>query len=272
MSRWSGRCQRIERRTNLPQVHPVRIYGWTILIGRLRFVAAALMLVAIFAGCAARPAADAAAGGASGGFSAATSDSLPSADWSQDIARFADLDAASPPPLHPIVFTGSSSIRMWPSLAADFPGRAVLNRGFGGSQVRDATWFAEELVVRYRPRQVVVYAGDNDIDAGRSPEQVLADFHALVARLRRDLPDVPIVWISIKPSVARAAQMGAQRKANTLVREAAADMTQVDFVDVFTPMLDENGAPRVDLFIDDGLHLNEAGYALWRRIVAPYLM
>ncbi len=199
-------------------------------------------------------------------------DPVSSAEWASEMARFAELDSATPPPAHPIVFTGSSSIRLWSSLAADFPAQPVLNRGFGGSQIRDATWFADELVVRYRPHQVVVYAGDNDIDAGRTPEQVLADFHGFVARVRRDLPDVPIAWIAIKPSLARISQIDAQRRANALVEDAAAEMDKVAFVDVFTPMLDDNGNPRPKLFIDDGLHLSPSGYALWRQILAPFLL
>src|SRR3546814_474814 len=102
------------------------------------------------------------------------------------MARFAADDARDPPPAHPVVFTGSSSVRMWTTLAEDFPRLPVLNRGFGGSQLRDATWYADEVAIRYRPRQVVLYAGDNDIDAGRPPRQVLADFRAFVARIRRD--------------------------------------------------------------------------------------
>lgn len=191
--------------------------------------------------------------------------------WAREITRFAALDADQPPPAQAIVFTGSSSVRMWATLDADFPGRPVLNRGFGGSQIRDAIFYADEIAIRYRPRQVVVYAGDNDIDAGRSPRQVEADFRALVARLRRDLPDLRITWISIKPSLARAAQLDAQREANALVREAAADLPRVDYVDVFTPMLDPDGQPRPELFLEDGLHMNARGYELWQQILVPYL-
>lgn len=197
-------------------------------------------------------------------------DPVSSPQWAHDMARFAAMDAANPPPAHPIVFTGSSSIRMWP-LAADFPSRPVLNRGFGGSQIRDATWYADNVAIRYRPRQIVVYSGDNDIDAGRSPRQVVADFRAFVARVRRELPQVPIAWISIKPSLARVAQLDAQREANAMVEAAAADMRDVAFIDVFTPMLGADGQPRPELFGDDGLHMNRKGYALWRGIVAPYL-
>ena len=195
-----------------------------------------------------------------------------SADWIWDMARFADEDAANPPPRRPMVFTGSSSVRLWATLAQDFPGVPVLNRGFGGSQVRDAVWHADALVLRYRPRQVLVYAGDNDIDAGRTPQQVLHDAQAFVARIRRELPDTRIAWIAIKPSPLRAAQLPRQREANRLLEHWAGRHDDVDFIDVFTPMLDAQGQPDPSLFGDDRLHMNAKGYALWRRIVAPYLV
>jgi len=198
-------------------------------------------------------------------------DPVSSPDWERDMKRFDAEDIARPPPAHPVVFTGSSSIRMWDSLAADFPGVAVLNRGFGGSQLRDAVWYADKVAVRYRPRMVVLYAGDNDLNAGRSPEQVLADFRAFVGRIRRDLPHVPIVYIAIKPSPARAQLMPRMRAANDLIRAEAARSERVTFIDVFTPMLGAGGQPRPELFLEDRLHMNRAGYELWRRLVAPSL-
>jgi lysophospholipase L1-like esterase len=171
----------------------------------------------------------------------------------------------------PVVFTGSSSVRMWASLARDFPGQPVLNRGFGGSQTRDAVHYADDVAIRYRPQRIVLYAGDNDIDAGRTPEQVLSDFRAFVARVRRDLPQVPVAYLAIKPSLARIDQLPRQQAANALVEQAAAEMRNVTFIDVATPMLDADGQPRPDLFIEDGLHMNSRGYALWTRVVAPYL-
>ena len=198
-------------------------------------------------------------------------DPVSSPDWAADMARFAAEDAARPPPVAPVVFTGSSSVRMWETLAADFPGVPVLNRGFGGSQVRDSVWHADQVVVRYRPRQVVIYAGDNDIDAGRSPQQVLSDVQAFVARLREDLPGVRIGYLAIKPSPSRVDQLQRQQEANRLVRAWAATQTGVDFIDVATPMLGADGRPRAELFIADMLHMNADGYALWRGIVAPYL-
>src|SRR5690606_9031661 len=132
-------------------------------------------------------------------------------------------------------------------------------------------WYADEVAIHYQPRQIVLYAGDNDIDAGRTPEQVRDDFRAFVARVRRDLPGVPIAWLAIKPNLARIDQLPAQQRANALVRAEAARMHDVDFIDVATPMLDADGRPRAELFLDDGRHMNRKGYQLWRGIVAPYL-
>jgi lysophospholipase L1-like esterase len=193
------------------------------------------------------------------------------ADWEQDMQRFAALDAASPPPRHGVVFVGSSSIRFWETLAADFPGVAVINRGFGGSEVRDSTFYADRIVIAYAPRQIVMYAGENDLQSGRTPQQVAADFRAFVRRVRRDLPKARISYISSKPSPLRVALLQEQRQANALIQAEAARL-HVDFIDVFTPMLDAHGQPRGELFIEDRLHMNRAGYELWRQIVAPYVM
>lgn len=195
----------------------------------------------------------------------------PSTDWTVDMARFAAEDAARPPAPGQVVFTGSSSMRLWPDLARDFPGVAILNRGFGGSQIRDAYWHADQVALRYRPRQVLLYAGDNDIDAGRTPAQVLADVQTLVARLRAEQPGLRIGYVSIKPSPLRLAQWPRQREANALVRDWAGGQAGIDYIDIATPMLGANGRPDPGLFVEDGLHLNARGYALWRTVIAPFL-
>lgn len=232
------------------------------------FALAAVLALASVAGCAA-PGPGSAAAAAAAGY---RPDPVSSTAWREDMARFAAEDAARPPPPRPVVFTGSSSVRLWETLAADFPGVPVLNRGFGGSHVRDSTWYADQVAVRYRPRQVVIYAGDNDIHDGRSPAQVLADVQGFVARLRRDLPGVPVAYIAIKPSPSRAWLVPLQRAANERVRDWARTVDGVAYVDVFTPMLDAGGRPREDLFVADRLHLNAAGYALWRPLVAAALV
>jgi lysophospholipase L1-like esterase len=193
-----------------------------------------------------------------------------SADWEQDMQRFEAEDAEAPPPRDGVLFIGSSSIRFWDTLAADFPDVAVINRGFGGSEIRDSTWYVDRIVIPYKPRQIVLYAGDNDLSNGRTPGQVHEDLRAFVHRVRRDLPDVHIAYIANKPSPARARLLDVQRQANALIASDAGRL-RVDYIDVFTPMLDARGQPRTDLFVEDRLHMNRAGYELWREVVAPHV-
>lgn len=191
--------------------------------------------------------------------------------FADEIAAFQARDALQPPAPGGIVFTGSSSIRLWPDLAGDFPGLGALNRGFGGSTIADATGHAEVLVVRHRPRQVVLYAGDNDLANGLAPDQVAADFAAFVRRLRAADPRLAIAFIAIKPSQARIGLLPAQRRANALVQAMVAADPDLAYVDVATPMLDADGRPRAALYQADGLHLTDAGYRLWRERIAPRL-
>lgn len=196
----------------------------------------------------------------------------PPESWESDIQAFESTDRAQPPPRGAVLFVGSSSIRLWATLAQDFPEVDVINRGFGGSEIADSTHFADRIVVPYRPRQIVLYAGDNDLMNGKSPAQVAAAFEAFVARVRRDLPGVRIAFIAIKPSPARAHLLDGARAANERIRRIADADPRIDYIDVFTPMLDADGRPRDELFVDDRLHLNAAGYALWRSRVAPFLV
>ena len=190
--------------------------------------------------------------------------------WETDMQRFEAADAQSPPPRGGVLFIGSSSIRFWDTLAQDFPGVPVINRGFGGSELRDSTWYADRIIVPYAPRQILIYAGDNDLNAGRTPQQLRADFVAFVERVRRDLPKAKIAYISNKPSPSRAQLLPVQREANTLIA-AEAKRLGVDYIDIFTPMLDASGQPDQSLFIEDRLHMNRAGYVIWQRAIAPYL-
>lgn len=195
----------------------------------------------------------------------------PADPWAADIAAFEAQDAARPPSRGGVVFVGSSSIRFWTTLADDFPGIDVVNRGFGGSELRDATRHAGRLVAPHAPRLVVLYAGDNDLMNGRTPRQVEKDFVAFVKRVRQLTPDARIAFIAIKPSPARVQLLDAARNANRRIARAAATLKGVDFIDVFTPMLDAGGQPRAELFVEDRLHLNADGYRLWARLIAPYL-
>lgn len=237
----------------------------------LRLPLSALALVTILAACAGSPPASA---DAPASVTSKTAPRIPeqvsNAEWENDMQRFAAEDARSPPPRGGVVFTGSSSIRLWDTLAQDFPGVPVINRGFGGSELRDSTWYADRTIVRYAPRQVLIYAGDNDLNSGRSPQQLQADFIAFVERVRRDLPKAKIAYISTKPSPSRAQLLPVQREANALI-QAEARRLGVDYIDVFTPMLDASGQPNGALFVEDRLHMNAAGYDIWQRVIAPYL-
>ncbi len=193
------------------------------------------------------------------------------AQWNADIAAFQAGDLAHPPRPGAVLFIGSSSIRFWKTLATDFPGVRTINRGFGGSEIDDATFFADRIVAPYHARAIVMYAGDNDLQDGDSPAHVRADFAAFVSRARALDPGVPIAFIAIKPSVARKVLLPKIREANALVREYAATQQGVAYLDVFTPMLGRDGQPQPQWFIADGLHMNRKGYALWIDVVKPWL-
>ena len=186
-----------------------------------------------------------------------------------EIRAFEAADRASPAPLGSIVFIGSSSIKNWTDVAADFPGLPVLNRGFGGSTLADVVYYIDRILIRYRPRRVVLYAGDNDMVEGRTPEQVVGDYRAFIARLRSALPKARVVYVAIKPSPSRRIYIDRMRETNQRIRaEIARDSLQT-YVDIFTPMLNATGQPRPELFLSDSLHLSRAGYLLWRSLLAP---
>ncbi|MDB4882833.1 MAG: hypothetical protein JWL95_1599 [Gemmatimonadetes bacterium] len=225
-----------------------------------RFIAAALVLAA----CAPRtapPATTAAAPSA-----ANASRGAPQLDrFEAEIARFEESDRGAPPTRGGILFVGSSSIRLWPSLASDFPGLPVLNRGFGGSTILEVNHYVPRIVLPYRPRMIVLYAGDNEIAAGRAPEQVADDYRTFVGLVRPSLPSTRIVFISVKPSPSRWAFNSQVRETNRLVRAMMATDPLQSFVDVFTPMLGADGHPRAELFVADSLHMTPQGYAVWRN-------
>jgi lysophospholipase L1-like esterase len=193
------------------------------------------------------------------------------ARWAKDIAAFEAADRINPPPKDAILFVGSSSIRLWTNLAQSFPGHRVVNRGFGGSQLADSVTFADRIVSPYKPKLILLYAGDNDIAGGKSPEQVFSDFKAFAAKVHAALPETPIGYIAIKPCPAREKFLDRVKATNRLIRDYCATDKRLLFVDVFTPMLSPEGRPRKDLVIKDGLHPNAQCYALWASIIRPLL-
>jgi len=193
-----------------------------------------------------------------------------SSRWEKDIAAFEQADRTNPPPPNGIVFVGSSSIRMWKSLATDFPGLPVINRGFGGSQLADAVNFADRIILPYNPRQVVIYSGGNDINAGKHPEVVYGDFVLLVERIRAARPDARITYIAIAPNPKRWAQMEQVREANRLIADYC-KRHRMEFMDTFPLMLGADGKPLPYIYLADQLHMNEHGYAIWAKALRPYL-
>src|SRR4029079_7098518 len=169
--------------------------------------------------------------------SRAVADTVDDQPWASDIAAFRKAERLNFPTTGGIVFVGSSSIVFWPPLAADFPGENVIQRGFGGSELGDVVYRARNIVIPYKPRLVVLYAGDNDLANGRTPQDVLTQFQRFVKVVRDSLPKTRIAFISIKPICARLALLDKMRTANDLVRNYIAHKPGLTYVDVFTPML-----------------------------------
>ncbi|HEX3149106.1 MAG TPA: GDSL-type esterase/lipase family protein [Gemmataceae bacterium] len=188
------------------------------------------------------------------------------AKWEKEIAAVEKRQADHPPAKGGIVFAGSSTIRLW-DIAKAFPDWSATNSGFGGSEIRDVTIFADRVILRHEPRAIVFYAGDNDINSGRSPEQVLTDYRAFVEKVHNALPKTRIYFIAIKPSPARWAKYETQSKANALIKELGAKDDRLIYVDVVPALLGRDGQPREELYVKDRLHLSPAGYEVANEIV-----
>ena len=188
-----------------------------------------------------------------------------------EIRAYEAVDRRTPPPKHPILFVGSSSFRLWTNTSTAFPGQVIVNRGFGGSTMRDLLFYFDRIVVPYHPRAVVVYEGDNDLAQGRTPESVAADYVEFLDRTARQLPGTPVILLAVKPSQSRRTQMEAQRNLNARLQAFAAHREGVSFADTFSPVLDPRGEPDSRYFMPDRLHLNPDGYAVWQPVVADAL-
>ncbi|MFM8337182.1 MAG: SGNH/GDSL hydrolase family protein [Opitutaceae bacterium] len=191
--------------------------------------------------------------------------------WKASIDKFTAADAANPPPKGAILFAGSSSIVKWTTLKTDFPGKVILNRGFGGSELSDLLHYVDRVVIPCAPSRIVIYSGENDLQQGQTAVAVHATFRSLCERIHVALPKTRIAFISLKPSPSRPKILPAVIEANRLIAaECARDPRRV-FIDVYPAMLGADGQPRRELFVADMLHLNADGYAVWRPLVAPFL-
>lgn len=196
--------------------------------------------------------------------------------WEREIRRLEKFDRASPPRPGAIHFVGSSSFRYWKSLTHDMAPLSVLNRGFGGSQIHDVSYYLQRIVIPFQPSAIVFYAGENDL-AGvlwspqKGPEEVRRAFEKFCAAAHALLPNVPIYFISVKPPKARRKHWPSMQEANRLVREYCGTDSRLHYIDVVPAMLDAAGNPRLDVFRWDGLHYNEKGYSIWTSIIKPII-
>ncbi len=191
--------------------------------------------------------------------------------WEKEIAAYEQMDSTNPAPKAGVVFIGSSTVRLWKTLAQDFPEHKVINRGFGGSEITDATHFAERVVFPYAPRKIFLRAGGNDLWAGKSPEQVFADFREFVTKIQAKLPAAEITFISLSPSIARWKQAEAERAVNTMVEQYVRGKPRLEYIDTYGMVLGTDGQPRPELFVADKLHFNAEGYKLLAERTRPYL-
>jgi hypothetical protein len=191
--------------------------------------------------------------------------------WEKDIARMEQMDRTNPPPKGALLFIGSSTIGRWKTLAQDFPEQRVINRGFGGSEIVDSTHFADRIVFPCEPRMIFLRAGGNDIFAGKSPEQVFADFKDFVTKIHSRLPQTEIVFISLSPSISRWSQAGKEKALNDMVEGYTHQAPRLKFIDTYNVPLGADGKPRAELFVEDKLHFNEEGYKLLVQRVRPWL-
>jgi lysophospholipase L1-like esterase len=194
--------------------------------------------------------------------------------WEPTIRQFEKQDKTNPPKPGVIVFTGSSSITYWDSLANEMKPLYVINRGFGGSEFSDVDEYAKRIVIAYRPKAVVVYEGDNDLSQGspKTPESVANDFRKFVQIVHADLPDTWIYILSIKPSKLRWSEWPRMKAADTLMEDFSNTQERVQYIDVASAMFDAHGNLPSDLFVSDGLHPSAKCYALWTSIIKPVLL
>ncbi len=193
------------------------------------------------------------------------------ARWEKAIHAFELQDVKHAPPANAIVFAGSSTIARWKTLAKDFPGLPVMNRGFGGSQIVDAAHFADRMIFPYQPKMVLLRAGGNDLWAGKSPAEVAGDFKNFAETVHTRLPETKIVYISWSPTLLRWKQHEQEKQLNTLVGSYIAGKSWLQYIETYDLPMGTNGLPRAELFVADKLHFNAAGYKLLAQRVRPFL-
>jgi len=194
-----------------------------------------------------------------------------SGQWEDDIQKFETADKASMPKPGMILFTGSSSVAFWKDLQQAFPDHRVLNRGFGGSEFSDLLQYSDRVIYPYQPSKIFIYEGDNDLANGESIASILKEAKQLREEIKEKLPNTRVYFISPKPSLSRWNLKTDYETLNSKLREYAEETELTEFVDIWKPMLNKNGLVRDELFVSDGLHMNEQGYSIWKQVLQPYL-
>ncbi len=191
-----------------------------------------------------------------------------------EVQAYRKQDSITAPPANAILFIGSSSFRRWKNMEDDFPGFKIINRGIGGSSLPDIIHYADEMIFAYRPRQVIIYCGDNDLVASDTVNAsvVTLRFQTLFELVRRKMPGVPVVYVSIKPSPARQKLLPEVVLANKAIREFLKTKPRTAFADIYSEMMNSDGTIKSDLFVEDNLHMNAKGYAIWIKTITPYLL
>lgn len=209
------------------------------------------------------------------GILTATAQTTSTIPFQEEINVFIKKDSIAMPAANSILFVGSSSFNYWKDISNYFPGYPIINRGFGGSSLTDLIYFNKETILKYKPKQIYIYCGENDIAASDTitPQIVFERFKTLYTIIRTHLGSkIPIMYVSIKPSVARWSMEDKFVTANSLIRNFINKQKQTQFLDVHSAMLDTNGEVYKDIFIADKLHMNAKGYAIWQKIIAPTLV
>ncbi len=192
--------------------------------------------------------------------------------FSDEIENFKQQDNIQKPKENAILFVGSSSFRMWDSIQNYFPGFPIINRGFGGSSLRDVIYYADDIIFPYRPKQIVIYCGENDLTEPNVDAATVSDrFKILFEMIRKQFQEIPVVFVSIKPSPVRKQHRASVEAANASIRYYLTQQTNTAFVDVYQLMLNSDGKPKPEIFKSDSLHMNEKGYFIWKNAIGPYL-
>jgi hypothetical protein len=188
--------------------------------------------------------------------------------WEKTIQSFEDWDSKNTFPPDAVLFVGSSSIRLWPT-RKHFPGFPVINRGFGGCHISDVNYFAHRIVLPYKPKVIVFYAGDNDIAGKKTPKRVFDDYRKFVNLVHKEFPATRIIFVGIKPSMSRWTLWPQMKEVNSKIKVLSDKDERLFIFDSASPLLGSDGKPDVRFFLKDNLHLNSKGYDAWTRTLKP---